>query len=81
MSIEFDFCEVLNDIDVKSIEIEVRGMSQVVMERKLNNLDEITKSENWEINFFEYEIREINLYKKLINEKMLDIKSNELICI
>lgn len=77
----FDFCQVLNEVDNKSIEIEVRGMNQKIMEKKLLNLEEITKYEDWENNFLPYEVIEIKLYKKLINEKMLDIPSNKLICI
>lgn len=73
--LEFDFCEVLNDIDSDRIEREVNKMSQVQLENAFDINIEIKKIGN------DLEKKEAEIYIECIENRMLEIPSNELICI
>ena len=80
-----EFQKVLNEItesDIKDIENRVDKMNQLEMENILSlSEDENYKYRKGSIYLYPYEVKINEVYIKLINEKMLNINSKDLIII
>lgn len=73
---DFDFGECLNEVDVDVIEKNVSKYTQSQMEKILCICEGQLKYPD---DLYDYEIEEAKLYIKIINEKMLEIPSNDLV--
>lgn len=76
--LDFDFSEALDEVDVEEIERIVNKYTQVQMEKILCMCEIQLKYPD---DLYDYEVEEAKVYIKLINQKMLEIPSNDLITI
>lgn len=75
--LNFDFGECVNSVDYRFLEQRVNGFTQIEMEQHLNICEDIVSDKN----SYDYEIEEAKAYIDMINEKMLEIPSSQLVCI
>lgn len=75
--LDFDFCEVLNEVDFDYIEKRVNGLNQIQMELLYEVYENILKNKD----SFEYEKEQAKVYIEKIERKMMNIKSSELVVI